>query len=350
MRSLERRAIGVARRQQQDDTSSDDADTSGNESDNSVDSSDDEADVKPTQTIRTPVVSATVAVRAGKLAALPTARAETAVGVTLSAEEPGKVELDSDSDGIDSDSDESGDETTAPPGTPTPPPAANPPPPQPTVTEPASTSAIRAPPPPASSTVHPDHHKSKLQPPSQPEETSTRFSTSTIVPLPVTSAKSSSSIDDILTSIAGIAPTQLTTLSLASVASTSTGASPTLPATGSAQSGDSEGADPQANEREGEGLGVVSTPQKKLSSGAVAGIVVGVLGVSHPLTKANCLNVLTRPSRGCHTRHCNIILASPPPRRGPSFLALHTRQRGNRRLVCARHRRPPTWPGRWACA
>jgi hypothetical protein len=49
------------------------------------------------------------------------------------------------------------------------------------------------------------------------------------------------------------------------------------------------------------------------------------LGMSHPLTKANCLNVLTRTSHGCHTRHRNIVLASPPPRAGPSFLALHTR-------------------------
>jgi hypothetical protein len=65
---------------------------------------------------------------------------------------------------------------------------------------------------------------------------------------------------------------------------------PTVPVTGATQSEEAQVELPpnsQPNEREGEGLGIGGAPSK-LNSGAVAGIVLGVLGTSFCLHHSLC--------------------------------------------------------------
>ncbi|KAK4156774.1 hypothetical protein C8A00DRAFT_12350 [Chaetomidium leptoderma] len=276
MRSLDRRATRLARRQQQKEDTSDDADTSGDEFVSSIDSSDDDSDTDgPTKTVRPPLASISVGLRTGRGARLlPTATAEVATGVTLGAgegvEEVDGVESESESDGlesdgVESDGESSADESTAPPANTTLPPGAAPPPP-PTITSATTISTIGSPPPPAST--------SAATRPSPPPKISTRplssESFSTVLPVPSSSRGSSSSLDELVTSLTR-------TSSLAPVASAITTSSPSVPITGSTQTDEAQVVSPdrQANEREGDGLGAAA--QSGVSSGAAAGIALGVL-------------------------------------------------------------------------
>ena len=291
MRSRERRATRLAQRQQNGAESSDDADTSGNESAFSIDSSDDESDAEPTKTLRVPLPSATAGVRTGRgVRLLPSPVPDVATGVTLGADaeeiESASDGIESASDGIDSDGEESADESTAPPANATPPPGAAPPPPPPAITSTATTSTIAASPPPVTSLASP-----VLAAPLAPSSASSSSSSSstssssrtrtppqavlsTIVPAPGPSG-SSSSLDELVTSLTR--SSQQT-----GSASTTIASSVSVPITGSTQTEEAQVVPPgrEANEREGEGLGVGTASRNNLSTGAVAGILIGVLGMS----------------------------------------------------------------------
>lgn len=301
MRSRERQAARLARRQSNGFDSSDDANTSGDDSTFSFDSSDDESDAQPTRTLRVPLPSATAGARTGRgVRLLPSPVPDVATGVTLGAD-AGEVESDSDgvesdgieSDGIESDGEESADESTAPPATATPPPvAAPPPPPPPAITSAETTSTVAAPPPPVTSSANPifvappapSSTSSSSSSSSSSSTSSTSSSTrtrtppqavmSTIVPAPIRSG-SSSSLDELVTS--------LTRTSQPTRAASTTGApSLSVPVTGSTQTEEAQVVPPgrEANEREGDGLGMSTVSKNGLSSGAIAGILIGVLGMS----------------------------------------------------------------------
>ncbi|KAL2133868.1 hypothetical protein VTI74DRAFT_1540 [Chaetomium olivicolor] len=273
MRSL-RRAERLARRQEQEDAFSDDADTSGDESASSVDSSDDESDTEATKTTRPPIVSATAGIRTGRgVILLPTVSAPRATippGGTLAV---GEADAESESDGVESDGEESADESTTVPATATPPPAAAPPPPA-AITSAAPRSTTRASPPPAASTGSPSH----AAPPTV-ASSATRVPPQAILPTSVPSASRSSSLDKLVTSLTRAEPTRATMLPLKPVTSATTAASPTVPQTGGVQSEEPQLApeENQGNQPQQDRLGVTSASRNTLSSGAIAGIVIGVL-------------------------------------------------------------------------
>ena len=282
MRSLERQAAQLARRQAEPTDTSDDSDSSGAESATSIDSSDDDSDAGPTRTrtIRPPRASATARVRVGRgvLRAVPRLATRDDAGV------------DSDSDGISSasESEDSADESTSPPARATPPPAQAPPP--------AITSTAAAlPPPQAIITLTPIAHSPapdptattrKTTPPPAASVTSSQSTGATLVLVPRpsdSSSSSSSSFENLVTSLLGTA--KQTPVASASTTNTP---SPTVPVTGSTQSGDNQGSGREANESQGNVVTVGSAPKNKLSGGAVAGIVIGVLGMSLPSQRVLC--------------------------------------------------------------
>lgn len=276
MRSLARRARALAVRGGDED-SADEADTSGDESDGGADSSGDEAENKPTQVVRPPAVTTTTAVGGGvtttPVLVQPTTKPIPVLlpGVALGAEEGAQpeVESDSDADGIESDDDETTTPPAPPPNTTTPPP---PPPPAATVTASTSTAAAIPPTAPAAG-------------PPPPAVTSTRLPPQPILTL---STSSTSSIVTLVTSLTGPAATQTSALGVSPGSSTGNGASPTVPVTGSTQSEDPQTPPERpANELSGDdGLRVTPAPQNSLSGGAIAGIVIGLLGMSLPQSKS----------------------------------------------------------------
>ncbi|KAH6854820.1 hypothetical protein B0I37DRAFT_363108 [Chaetomium sp. MPI-CAGE-AT-0009] len=337
MRRRERRAGKLARRQQEDDTDND-GDVSDNDSDgdsvssldsvDSVDSldSDDEANPQPTPVLGPviagakvgpslgaslevrPAVAASVSARArtGRwIKNLP--RAEVAAGVTLGVGEVGEgaegaegvvedLEPESesetdgiDSDGIDSDGEESGEESaeesTAPPALTTPPPAGVAPPP-PGITSAVQTSSINPPPPPAgisSSTATPKRDTNSPDSTGIPPQ---------LAPIVAPSGSSSSNFDDLVTSLTRDSSQTILTSATSSVAAT-------VPVTEATQSEEAQIEPPnsQPNELGREGLGIGGAPNK-LNSGAVAGIVLGVLAVVGLLAAAALLWRKRRRDRG----------------------------------------------------
>lgn len=254
MRSRERVARRLARRQEEADdvndadeeveTSNDalDADTSGDESDDAIDSSDDEADegggiVPPPAGTTTVGVGAGTQIGGGGVAftPLPGSGVRIIPGNTVSVGEGVVEEVDSDSDG-----EESADETSSlPPG----------------VTATAATTGITE---------------------SSPQPT---LSTTPLA-LPIASQSSSSSLEEIATYLTGTVPAQ-STLSLTPAASATNGLSPTVPATGAAESGGFAGipADTQAGQQ-GENPSVSPSEQSGVNAGTAAGIIIGILGTS----------------------------------------------------------------------
>jgi hypothetical protein len=231
MRSPKRRAARLARRQELDD-SSEDADSSGDESADSEAESDDESGAEPTRTVAPPLVSASVGVEAGKgVVLLPTAGAKLAAGASQLAAGDGELETD----GPESDGEESDDESTS-----------------------ASATAT---------------------------STSTSSATSreivTLTPLPHSST--STALDELVTSLTRSSTSAgQSTSAVTSVASATNGPSISLPATGAAQSGDPGDRPPPdrpAREREGNDFAVAPSPRNTLSFGAEAGIIIGVLGM-----------------------------------------------------------------------
>ncbi|KAK4236025.1 hypothetical protein C8A03DRAFT_36103 [Achaetomium macrosporum] len=251
MRSPERRAARLARRQELDD-SADDADTSSDESsdseEESEEESDDESGAEPTKTVTSPLVSASEGVQAGRGAALlPSAGAKLAAGASQLAAGDGEVE----SDGAESDGEESADESTSAPATATPPP-------------------------PAVTSVAPGRELTTL-------------------------TRGSTSLDELVTSLTQASPTGKSTSPVTPVVSATNGPSISVPATGAAQSEVAGGRPPpdrHAHEREGSGFGVVTSSQNQLSSGAVAGIVIGVLAFIALLAGAALLWRKRRRDRG----------------------------------------------------
>ena len=266
MRSLERRAPQLAQRQAEPTDSLDDSDTSGTESTSSIDSSDDDSDARPTRigTVRPPLASATAKVRIGRgvLRGVPRLTARDDAGD------------DSEPDGVDSgpESEDSADESTSPPANATPPPAQVPPP---TIT---STAAPR-PPPAAIITLTPIAHSPAPDPTVTTRKvTSSQSIGGTMVPAPRPSgSSSSSSFENLVTSLLGTAKQ-----TPATSASATNAPSPTVPVTGSTQSEDTAGSGREADERQGSAVTVGSASQNKLSGGAVAGIVIGLLGRALP--------------------------------------------------------------------
>ncbi|KAK3311002.1 uncharacterized protein B0T15DRAFT_489638 [Chaetomium strumarium] len=250
MRSPERRAARLARRQELDD-SSDDADTSGDESSDSGEESDDESSAQPTKTVAPPLVSASVGVQAGSgMVLLPTAGAKLTAGGSQLAAGDGEVE----SDGPESDGEESDDESTS-----------------------ASATAT-------------------------PTSSATEREIITLTPLPHSST--STSLDELVTSLTR---TARSTSAATSVVSATSGPSFSLPATGAAQSGDpgdrpapdrQPPPDRHAHEREESDFAVAPSSRNTLSSGAVAGIVIGVLAFVALLVGAALLWRKRRRDRG----------------------------------------------------
>lgn len=256
MRSREREARRLARRQEEADDE-DEADDEGESSEDGpgADSSDDEADDINDSEDEAGTVSRPAGVPnrgtgpmvqigpGGAARVLPATGAQVLPENALSAEDGSGVIAEGDQ--IDtSEGEESADETTSPP---------------PGATSTATESGITG--------------------SSSPQPT---LSTAPLL-VPTASPSSSSSLDELLTSLTGTAPAQLSTLSLSPIASTANGPSPTAPATGSAQSGDSINipADSQADQRADESLEVSPAAQTNVNAGAAAGIVIGVLGMSH---------------------------------------------------------------------
>ncbi|GAB1311565.1 hypothetical protein MFIFM68171_01775 [Madurella fahalii] len=249
MRSRERVARRLAQRQEEADDendadeeaeSSDDAldvDSSGDESDDAIDS-DDEADENGGIA---PPAPGTTSVGAGAgvqiigtrptVTPLPAAGVRIIPGNTLSAEDGIEEGVETETDG-----EESADETSSPsPGAP------------------ATATTTRT-----------------IESSSQPTLSTTS--------LPIASSSSSSGLDELVTSLTGTAPVEMSTLSLTPIVSATNGPSLTVPATGAAQTGDLEviPADSQADQQ-GEGLGGSPSAQSGVDVGAAAGIVIGVL-------------------------------------------------------------------------
>ncbi|KAK4119324.1 hypothetical protein N657DRAFT_260911 [Parathielavia appendiculata] len=234
MRGLRRRATRLTRRQEDDDDgdAANDADSSGDESVDSVDTSDDESGTEPTTTVRPLLASMPVRLGTGKgVIPLPkptaTAGADVATGVTLGAAEPGEVDdsgFESESDGVESNEDEPGH--------------------------------------------RPDGHPNKGRPP-PPSSTITQSSAAPSI-TSVSATATTTSLDNLVSSLAGTATP-----------------SPTVPVAGGAQF--EEGVlDPgrEANEQASDSVSVGTEMQSKLSSAALAGIVLGALAFAGLLVGA----------------------------------------------------------------
>ncbi|KAK3897843.1 hypothetical protein C8A05DRAFT_38580 [Staphylotrichum tortipilum] len=248
--------------------------------------------------VASPPASTTVRAGLGRTARQPSnVGTSPALGVTFGAEEGAVVDVETETDGIDSgvesvtdgiESDSENESSTAPPAA-TSPAAAPPPLPPPALTSETATSTIQAVPPPGTTSVavtsaaatsaveSPPPLTSSSSAKSSSAATSTRTSTSlgssriapqpivTMVPIARPSGDSNSSLDRLVTSLIGTAPARTTP-------------SPTVPMTGNTQSGDPGAGSPSREaDQKGDGLGLGTAQKNKLSGGAVAGIVIGVL-------------------------------------------------------------------------